>query len=189
LSAARRHGGAGLKLVEPVHPPGRSRASPRGDHHPAAAVVGHRPSNAACGKVTLTASSTHGMRDKAPGVSAYCRLSGPELRENAAQLDRWKVVSHPQRSPPPLPTRTATSTSAPSQLGLNACHGFRSPQNTGRIDIHLSDLSCLHSRWSWPATLGSISANGRAFLTRRCLRATCPLAQAEAPLAMPIIAA
>jgi hypothetical protein len=49
------------------------------------------------GQVTLTISSTHGMRDKAR--RAYVRIAGflAELRKTAEQLDHARtVVSHPQ---------------------------------------------------------------------------------------------
>jgi len=77
LPAARRHSGAGLQLVEPVHPPGRSRASSRGDHQPAIVAVGHRAANPArrSGDPDYQQHARH-ARQGAPGIRSYRRLPG-----------------------------------------------------------------------------------------------------------------
>jgi hypothetical protein len=104
---------AGLQLVKPVRPLGRSRTSSRSDHQSASPAVRHRTPNSAAGQMTLTVSSTHGMHDKAG--SAYLRPSGflAELRKNAEQLDpleKWyRILSealrhflHGRQLQPPL---------------------------------------------------------------------------------------
>jgi hypothetical protein len=72
--------------------------------------------------VTLTISSTHGLRDKAR--RAYVRIAGflAELRENAEQLDPLeKWYQHPQRGAATLPARATTSaTTAPATRLITA---------------------------------------------------------------------